>query len=363
MPLPLLREWRRDSHSVNGYHHWPHAEVSTERRIPALHIALFLATLVTTAMAGAFQQGANPFADPASLLEGLPFAATLMSILLFHEMGHYLLARVHGVRATLPYFIPGPPFFVGTFGAFIRMKSPPANRRALFDVGAAGPWAGVLLAVPAVILGLALSEVRPLEPLEDGIILGGSFLFSALTHLVLGVSADDVSIVLHPIALAGWFGLFVTFLNLLPVGQLDGGHVVYSLFGRSHRWISRISLVVILLLGFQGWQGWFVWVVLLSLLGVDHPPTLDLFSSLDPRRRLYGWCTVGLFVLTFIPVPITMTERPAIPAGEATPIAYTVTQSTTAGSPRGMTVGNPRGTIVGNPWGTTVRTLTFLYHP
>lgn len=338
MPLPLTR----DSYRFNGYSSSSssHLRVPPTRRFPLIHVVLFCATLVTTSMAGAFQQNANPLADPTTLLLGLPFAATLMSILLFHEMGHYVLARVHGVHATLPYFIPGPPLFVGTFGAFIRMKSPPANRRALFDVGAAGPWAGVLLAIPAVIIGLSLSEVRPLNPLDEGgIILGDSFLFSALTRLVLGVSADDVSIVLHPIALAGWFGLFVTFLNLLPVGQLDGGHVSYSLFGRSHRWISRISLVGILLLGFQGWQGWFVWVVLLSMLGVDHPPTLDLYSSLDPRRKLYAWCTVGLFALTFMPVPITMAERPASPPAEVTHIAYRP--------------GQPAAT----------RPFTFLYHP
>jgi membrane-associated protease RseP (regulator of RpoE activity) len=282
-------------------------------------------------MAGTVQQGMNPFIDPSSLWVGFPFAITLMSILLCHEMGHYLLARVHGVWATLPYFIPAPPFLlfpIGTFGAFIRMKSPPANRRALFDVGAAGPWAGVFLAIPAVILGLFLSEVRPLSPLESGIILGDSFLFSALTRLVLGVSAGEVSIILHPVALAGWFGLFVTCLNLLPVGQLDGGHVVYSLFGVHHRWIARAFLVAILLLGVQYWPGWFVWFLLLLLLGVDHPPTLDLFSSLDPRRKLYAWCTVGLFVLTFIPVPITISEPLPFPAGETTLVAYPVEQDT-----------------------------------
>jgi membrane-associated protease RseP (regulator of RpoE activity) len=320
-----------DPHPLNGYHSISLASsapptlttVERKRQLPLLHLALFVATLCTTSLAGAFQTGANPLVDPKTILSGLPFAITLMSILLFHEMGHYFLARRHGVQATLPYFIPGPPLLVGTFGAFIRMKSAPANRRALFDVGAAGPWAGALLAVPAVIIGLSLSEVRPLTPFDEGgIILGDSFLFSALTHLVLGVSADDVSIVLHPIALAGWFGLFVTFLNLLPVGQLDGGHVAYSLFGRTHRWISRIALVGILFLGFQGWEGWFFWVALLSLLGLDHPPTLDLASPLDPRRRLYAWSTIGLFALTFIPVPISMTERPEIPAGEVTDIAY-----------------------------------------
>ncbi|MEW6297068.1 MAG: site-2 protease family protein [Thermodesulfobacteriota bacterium] len=328
MPLPLPRAFPRDAKPlVNGYHPWSQSEALRERRkIPLLHLVLFLATLVTTCTAGAFQQGANPFADPYTLVFGLPFAVTLMSILLFHEMGHYFMARLHGVHASLPYFIPGPPFFVGTFGAFIRMQSPPANRRALFDVGAAGPWAGVVLAIPAVIIGLSLSEVRPLSPMEGGIILGDSVLFSLLTRLVLGVSADEVSIVLHPVALAGWFGLFVTFLNLLPVGQLDGGHVTYSLFGRTHRWISRAALLAILLLGFHGWQGWFVWAVLLTFLGVDHPPTLDLFLSLDLRRKFYGWCTVGLFVLTFIPVPITIAEEPAAPAREAIPVAYGVPQ-------------------------------------
>src|SRR5262245_6889787 len=229
MSLPLPE----DLYHLNG-HHAPSRPlaVPTKQKLPLLHIVLFLATLVTTSMAGAFQQGANPLANPAALLDGLPFSATLMSILLFHEMGHYLLARVHGVWASLPYFIPGPPLFVGTFGAFIRMKTTPANRRALFDVGAAGPWAGGLLAIPAAVIGLSLSEVRALNPLDEGgIILGDSFLFSSLPRLVLGVSPNEASIVLHPIALAGWFGLFVTFLNLLPVGQLDGGHVMYSLFG------------------------------------------------------------------------------------------------------------------------------------
>ncbi len=291
------------------------------RTIPPIHIVLFGATLLTTTLAGTFQAGGNPLSDPSALVLGLPFALTLLLILLSHEMGHYVLARIHGVWASLPYFIPGPPFFVGTFGAFIRMKSPPANRSALFDIGAAGPWAGVCFAIPAVIVGLTLSEVRPLDPLSGGIILGDSVLFSALITLVLGVTPDEVRVILHPIALAGWFGLFVTFLNLLPVGQLDGGHVVYSLFGPVHRWIARAFLLVILVLGFQGWQGWFVWVVLLAVLGIDHPPTADSVLPLDRKRTIYGWCTVGLFVLTFTPVPITIsTNFP--PQEDVTPVAY-----------------------------------------
>jgi membrane-associated protease RseP (regulator of RpoE activity) len=322
--MSLLRVFRRNSSLTSGPIRplpwtgtgeaplWTRMEVRPEKKIPPVHIVLFCATLVTTATAGAFQQGANPLTNPASIVVGLPFACTLLAILLCHEMGHYFVARTHGVKASLPYFIPGPPFFIGTFGAFIRMRVPPANRRVLFDVGAAGPWAGIALAIPAVIIGLQLSEVRPLSPAEGGIILGDSVLFSLLTRLTLGVSANEVSIILHPVALAGWLGLFVTFLNLLPVGQLDGGHIAYSLFGRYHRWVSRAFLLVILVLGFQGWQGWFIWAVLLSMLGVDHPPTLDLLASLDLRRKLCGWLTVGLFVLTFIPVPLTIAERPSM---------------------------------------------------
>ncbi len=332
--MPLHKVFRRNSLSllrdpshlpewgeVKESHFWPEVRERQEKRVPLIHIVLFVLTLVTTTLAGAFQQGANPFTNPASIALGLPFALTLMSILLCHEMGHYLLARRHGVQATLPYFIPGPPFFVGTFGAFIRMRVPPPSRMALFDVGAAGPWAGVVLAVPAVVIGLLLSEVHPLSPPTDGVIvLGDSLLFSLLTRLTLGVSPGEVSIILHPMALAGWFGLFVTFLNLIPVGQLDGGHVAYALFGPYHRWISRLFLLVILSLGFLGWQGWFVWAVLLAVLGVDHPPVLNAFLILDFRRRLYGLLTVGLFILTFIPVPLTIEE--GFPVGDAIPVHY-----------------------------------------
>ncbi len=227
-----------------------------------------------------------------------------MGILLFHEMGHFLMSRVHGVEATPPYFIPGPPFLVGTFGAFIRMHTP-TNRKALFDVGAAGPWAGFVVALPAVFYGLSLSEVRALDAPGGGLVLGQSLVFTWLTRLALGVSPNDATILLHPIALAGWFGLFVTFLNLLPVGQLDGGHVVYSLLGRRHRWVARAALVTIVGLAFVGWQGWVMWAVLVTVLGLDHPPTID-DTPLDPTRRFAAWLTIALFAVTFMPVPISL---------------------------------------------------------
>lgn len=302
---------------------WEGAVAQPRRgRLPLVHLALFVATFITTSMAGAFNAGADPFSNFGSIRAGFPFSITLMAILLVHEMGHYLLAKVHGVRATLPYFIPGPPIFVGTFGAFIRMKSPPSSRRALFDVGAAGPWAGFLLAIPAVIIGLHLSEVQPLGMSGGGLVLGDSLLFSFLTRLVLGTTPADATIVLHPVALAGWFGLFVTFLNLLPVGQLDGGHVLYAMFGRWHRWVSRLVLGGIVILGLQGWDGWFVWVLLLLVIGVDHPPTYDTHTPLDGRRRLAGWLTIGVFVLTFMAEPLSLAKPSPIFNGNRTPVAW-----------------------------------------
>jgi membrane-associated protease RseP (regulator of RpoE activity) len=292
------------------------------RRAPIINLVLFALTCVTTTMAGAFTAGADPLSDWGSMRAGIPFAATLMSILLFHELGHYTLAKLHGVQATLPYFIPGPPFFVGTFGAFIRMKSPPTTRRALFDVGAAGPWAGLLVAIPAVLVGLRLSEVHPLGVSGGGLILGDSILFSFLTQLALGTTPSSATIILHPIALAGWFGLFVTALNLLPVGQLDGGHVIYALFGRAHRWIARLFLLVIAFLGVQGWDGWFMWIILLLIIGVDHPPTVDAVTPLSGRRRFAAWLSVGAFIVTFIPQPFSTAEPSPIFEGERTPAVW-----------------------------------------
>jgi membrane-associated protease RseP (regulator of RpoE activity) len=281
------------------------AALRRSRALRPVHVVLFLLTLLTTTMAGSFSAGVNPLEDLRLLVHGLPFSATLMTILLVHEMGHFLVARWHGVEATPPYFIPGPPFLIGTFGAFIRMRTP-TNRRALFDVGAAGPWAGFLVAIPAVIYGLSISTVGPPVEEPEGLLLGDSLAFAALARLALGVSPAEVTITLHPIALAGWFGLFVTFLNLLPVGQLDGGHVVYALLGRFHRLVARLGLAVILGLAFLGWNGWLIWAVLVTMIGLDHPPTVD-DTPLDPRRRLGAWLTVGLFVVTFMPVPLQVT--------------------------------------------------------
>jgi len=269
---------------------------------------LFFSTVITTTGAGALQNGVNPLQNPWGLLSGVPFASTLIIILLVHEMGHYLTARYHGVHATLPYFIPAPSI-IGTFGAFIKMESPPWNRRVLFDVGAAGPVAGLVLAIPAVVLGLQLSTVSFDHHPSGGLSLGSSLVFTFLSQLTLGVVPDQAHILLHPVAFAGWIGLLVTALNLLPVGQLDGGHVVYALFGSRQIWVSRLALVGIFGLGVSGyWEGWIFWAVLLVVMGLRHPPPLDEHTSLDLKRKVAAWGMFILLGLTFTPAPFHVSE-------------------------------------------------------
>src|SRR5579875_2036346 len=268
----------------------PRAPLAEAHNIPPLNLALFLLTFVTTSMAGAYLAGAtfslwHPLASAAALAAGFTFSIPLMAILLAHEMGHYLTARRNGVDVSLPYFIPAPfpsVFIVGTFGAFIRIRQMPSTRRVMFDIGAAGPWAGFILSVPILMIGLKLSHVGPLDPSVGGYNLGNSLLFVALVHLVLHVDPNAANIDLSPIAFAGWLGLFVTTLNLLPVGQLDGGHVVYALFGRRHRTISRLfvagcvlMVIVPVIFGWDFWGGWLFWAALLFVLGLGHPATVD----------------------------------------------------------------------------------------
>ena len=294
--------------------------------IPFINAALFILTFLTTTMAGAYMAGADlsllrPFSSGLQLYAGLTFSIPLMSILLAHEMGHYATARRNRVDVTPPYFIPAPfpsYFFIGTFGAFIRMKSMPRSRRVLFDIGAAGPWAGALVTIPVLILGLALSKVGPLKQSAGGLELGNSILFHSMAKWILHVDPDTVSVDLSPIAFAGWLGLFVTALNLLPASQLDGGHVIYALFGRRHRTISRLvvlgcilMVVVPLLLGKSFWSGWLFWAVMLFAFGLGHPVTADVDTPLDPMRRFAAWATIALFIVTFSPVPFSITAPTA----------------------------------------------------
>lgn len=290
------------------------------RRGPALHVALFVTTFFTAAAASAIGQGADLLGDIWSVRIGFPYAITLMSILVAHEFGHYAMARAHRVDATLPYFIPAPPiFFIGTFGAFIRMREIPPDRRALFDIGAAGPWGGFIVAVPAMIFGLQLSEIIPTPESEmSGLFLGDSPLMRALQSWVLDVDPNEMTVNLHPVAMAAWVGFLVTALNLMPVGQLDGGHVVYALLGEVwHRWISRGTVVGLLILGLGGWPGWIFWVALLALIGLRHPRTEDVRMPLDRGRVLLAALTAVIFALVFVPEPIFERPEPIIiPAGE-----------------------------------------------
>lgn len=279
----------------------PLEDVTVRRHFPWINLVLFLATVFTTLMAGALQQGVNVFRNPVGLVSGIPFSFTLMAILLTHEMGHYLTSRRHGVGATLPFFIPAPSI-IGTFGAFIRMTSPIMNKRALIDIGASGPIAGFIVAILSVAVGLNYSLVIE-TPTAEGLKLGSPLIFSAISDLTIGPIPDGHDVLLHPIAFAGWIGLFVTALNLIPIGQLDGGHVVYAVFGRRHRTISLIMIPVLILLGIYGWPGWFLWAFLPLIFGINHPPVLDADSPLDRNRQIIGWISLAIFVLTFTPTP------------------------------------------------------------
>lgn len=266
-----------------------------------LNILLFVATFGTTVVAGAFQQGVNPIENPFDIWKGLPFALALIIILSAHELGHYIMSKRHNVDVTLPYFIPAPSF-IGTFGAFIKMKSPLLNRKALLDIGASGPLVGTVVSVPFLIVGLKLSEITiGMEP--GGASLGSSLLMSLLTKLTLGPLPENCDVLIHPIGFAGWIGLLVTSLNLLPVGQLDGGHVAYAVLGEKHRKLSMITVFILLTLGIFSWKGWLIWGFLLLIMGLKHPRPLDIWTPLDKKRKTIGWTTLALFIFTFTPVP------------------------------------------------------------
>jgi membrane-associated protease RseP (regulator of RpoE activity) len=300
--------------------------VPQARRRYWLHALLLLATVFTTLVVGARMEynflhqqpllavgnELLPFFplgwvlhSPARLLLGIPFAATLLIILLAHEMGHYYYCMKYGVYATLPFFIPAPTL-IGTMGAFILIRSPIRTRSDLFDIGIAGPIAGFVLSVVTLIFAIFLS--RPIAPgmASPDILLGYPLIF----HLAHGfgpyaaVPLDHMAP--HPIAIAAWVGMFATALNLLPGGQLDGGHIVFSLWPRAHRWVSTISLVGLIALGYFGqWAGWWVWAVLLFLSGLRHP-RVSPWPGLDGKRKLLAVFALLMLVLTIVPAPFRL---------------------------------------------------------
>ncbi|MFC1681248.1 site-2 protease family protein [Pseudomonadota bacterium] len=272
-------------------------------RIPLLHIVLFLATVLTTLLAGTLMAGGNPLERFSDITMGISFSITLLLILGFHEFGHYYYARKHKVDATLPYFIPAPTL-IGTFGAFIKIKSPIYRRDALLQIGAAGPIAGFLVAVPALIIGLSKSAVMDLSTETAGISLGDSILMKALVAMIFPDLGPEQDILLHPIAFAGWIGLLVTMLNLLPIGQLDGGHIAYALLGKRHNKIAWGVLLSLIPLSYFS-LNWLVWgaLILILMRSPKHPPIMDINSPINKSNKVIGLITLVIFILCFIPTP------------------------------------------------------------
>jgi membrane-associated protease RseP (regulator of RpoE activity) len=310
---------------------------------PLINLALFGFTLVTVLFAGVlygleddslFQEHGLILGALLQLPRGIPFAASLLAILLAHEFGHYLAARYHKTPVTLPYFLPFPGSLFGTLGAFIRLKSLPKNRKVILDIGIAGPLAGLVVAVPILILGLFLSEVHSLPlnafDMRNSTLEGNSILYLAAKFLVTGeflpapidygglgpvlywvryfflgtptpFGARDV--LLHPVAWAGWAGLLVTALNLIPAGQLDGGHIMYVLLGKNVRRLWPIIVVTLLALG-TVWSGWYLWAGMIFFLGRVHIQPLDDITPLDSQRKALAIFGLIVFLLVFTPIPL-----------------------------------------------------------
>jgi membrane-associated protease RseP (regulator of RpoE activity) len=282
---------------------------------PLINILLFLATILTTLAAGAGLAGEDLWgavqtgsftAVLDSLLAGIPFAVALLGILGVHEFGHYLASHLHGVRATLPYFIPLPVVGIGTLGAFIQIKSPMTSRKVLFDIGMAGPYAGLLVAIPLLFVGLTLSMDNVVPVFAPGLTLetiGSSIFIDGLVQLITDIPAGR-TLRLDPIFFAAWLGFFLTALNLLPAGQLDGGHAAYAILGRAAHTVAYIVVFLLIVIGaFLGSINWFVWAFFILLSGLRHPPPLNDITDVGLPRKIIGVCTIALFVLIFTPVP------------------------------------------------------------
>ncbi len=279
--------------------------VSVPRQLnPAVNLVLFLLTVASVIFAGLFFVAPVQRWSWSEIWPGLAFAASLMAILVAHEMGHYLVARRVGVQISLPYFIPFPFNFFGTMGAAELMQGRPRDRRALLAVGSAGPLAGLALAVPILVLGLALSEVQPIPQGVPVAAEGNSLLYLAAKFLLFGriLPGGGYDVFIHPVAFAGWGGLLVTALNLIPVGQLDGGHIIYALLGKRVSWLVWPILVALILLGTQWWP-WYVWGAMLFFMGRVYAEPLDDLTPLTAGERALGIAMFVILALVFVPVP------------------------------------------------------------
>jgi membrane-associated protease RseP (regulator of RpoE activity) len=277
---------------------------------PWLNWLLFILTLLTTTWVGAAQVGVNLLQEPGRFALGLPYSLALLAILGVHELGHFFAARRHGMNVTPPYFIPVP-FALGTFGAFIKMRSPPEDRRALFDVAVAGPLAGLVVAIPALLIGLHYSSVlgsgldAPRTPL-DGASAGSSILYAILAKLSMGPALSQGDVLrLSPLAYAGWLGLLITALNLLPIGQLDGGHITRAMFGtRVGQTIGTIAMWTLFLVALFVWPSLIMWALIVFFLAGRSSPPLNDLTPITPGRRLLGYFTFLILALILIPLPV-----------------------------------------------------------
>jgi len=271
------------------------------------HLLLFIATLITTTGVGSLMAGGN-LTSFSGIFKGIPFSLSLLSILGVQEFAHYFAAKRWGITVTLPYFIPAPILPIGTFGAVISMKSSIPNRKALIDVGASGPIAGFIVAVIATIIGLKMSQVVPLDSLgkDFSYYYGDSLIFKLLVHITLGKIPAGYDVLLNPVAFAGWIGLFVTALNLLPIGQLDGGHIIFALSTRYHELIRRIRIPLLILLGLIFWEGWYIWAILSLFFGKAHPYPDYMETKLDFKRKFLAAFSIIVFVLCIIFIPVSV---------------------------------------------------------
>jgi membrane-associated protease RseP (regulator of RpoE activity) len=270
-----------------------------------LNMILFAATILSTIFAGSLNSGGNPFENFSDLWLGIPFSLSIMAILTCHELGHYLMSRREGLITSLPYFIPVPFHFLGTFGAVIRMKSIVPSRKTLLRVGMSGPIAGFLVALPVCIIGISLSEIRAVPETTGLLTLGNSLLFSFLARFIHPNIPQGSDLFLHPVAFAGWIGLLVTSMNLIPIGQLDGGHVMYSLLLRKRRYLYIPIFGALIALGFL-WAGWLIWVLLAFFIARRDPVIQDTLTPLSTREKLYAIIPFMILILTFVPKPFVI---------------------------------------------------------
>jgi len=336
----VLDRWHGSHGAREGDHGWELLlfEPAQYRERWWLHALLFIVTLFSTTVAGSLLAGYSPIGfmavptwggwwlpvpfevDLGALVPGLPFGLALVLVLALHEAGHYFAAKHHSISVTPPYFIPFPPYvsIIGTLGAFIRLRSPVLNRNQLLDVGVAGPLVSFVISLPLLWWGLlnsqvlAVSEPTPtpylVQFLSEQFWLGGSLAMSSVGRLLLGFSGLEHVLVLHPVAFAGWLGLFVTALNLLPISQLDGGHILYAAVGSRQKQFAWLFFLALLPLGYL-WAGWWLWAALVFAIGrgrVWHPPVFDADQGLSRGRAWVALVAAAIFAVCFVPMPFRL---------------------------------------------------------